>query len=148
MMVIQGNFEKPEDPEVISKVYLPLDGEAPDRNCSIIQLRFIDSAWRILQDFGEISSKAGNDPVGVYSWGFLVGRMCDVEVVEASPDKRRSSLELSHEEQAELAVIAFKVGATWRGKGSYRVLLRKILSGEVKCSRVATNNLFGRVRGL
>ena len=148
VFAIQGDFENPGEPGGYV-VYVEI-GKGPfyDSYGYQIDLALNGGVWQVTQNGGPIAEKAGPDPDGVYSNNFLVGAMCNLELVEASPAPRRSSLELSREEQDALGAIAFHVGAIYRGRGSYRVLLRKILKGEVKVEKVNKTLLFGKQKGL
>lgn len=146
---VQGDFENPGGG--IDEVVILAIGE-PQFNSygNMIDLVYFEelSQWQVTYNGGPIATKDGPArPDGVYTNQFLVGRMCDL-VLEASDKPRRSSLQLSHDEQDRLELIAFHVGATHRGKGSYRTMLRQILSGQLRVEKVNKNLLFGKVKGL
>lgn len=149
VFAIQGDFENPGATDGYIVYVKPGEGsfDALGQQVDLVQ---VTSGWQVTQNGGPIAEKLGSDPVGMYSFGFMVGAMCDLvlEETNASPSPRRSSLELSREEQDQLGVIAFHVGAIHRGQGSYRVLLRKILKGEIRCEKVNKNLIFGNQKGL
>lgn len=101
-----------------------------------------EGEWQVIEP-GGIPVATNNEPYGLYTtigstgYEYFASPVCG-SPAQGSQNRRRSSLELTYDQQAILEAIAFNVGATWRGEGSWRVMLRRLYQGKLRLTRRRT----------
>lgn len=128
LYLITGNFENPGDPPnyplVIQEGYSAYD--TLGNQIDVIQS---GEQHQITSNGGPIAIRDGGIE-GDYTNQFSVKILC-----KAVGGPRRVSMKMSYEVQDHLNSIAFCVGSTYRGQGSFRSLLNDIAQGKVRVSK-------------
>lgn len=121
-------------------VYIEPGNGAYSSGFNFVDVGILDGVHFISSDGGPLAVKEEFDGEisGTYfvhpDWDPDDGANFEVFVVGAASKKspRRPSLILTEKDEAILRLIAQIVGAKFKGRGSWRVMLRKILRGELK----------------
>ena len=150
---IFGNFGSPgdaPDEEIITILTL---GQF-DSHSQYVSFDPIPGGHQITIYGGPVAEKSGADPIGEYDTSqfspgspgepFVVsGIGSDPVEVPGPGSHRRVSMALSYDDNARINEIAAQVGATWRGKGSWRRLIRGLVSGQFTVKKRAQERFSG-----